>query len=441
MERNFSASVLLWHFCNLKCPYCFAAPTPPPGGWPAEIPERLAQLETFLNNTGKWTISLSGGEPTIYPGFGDFCVRLANAGHRVEVISNGLIPFGDVFTPQTIKAVSQIILSYHPAHEKASSCDEIFDANIAYLQENNVSSSINYVAYPGRKNPPGVVKQRFAEQGARVKFLPFQGELDGRHYPFEYNADERDALWAHGDITARYLTKHAHYVPTFKRCRAGHEKFYIWMHTAEVYTCEQLTQRPLANFTNDNAAAEFAANVSSEPIVCPAKRCVCRHTVAQEQFLAEHDRYEQANYEAWEKISLPTAKAVTHWDRLDRVFAQELQSLVTGEDVFFWGGGGHTVHLLGLLGKHGFPLAKVRGIIDSNPRKNGGTLLGFPVVSRDHFEAQDLRCSDIFISSKAFEAEIAQDIEERYGQRFNVVRLYDGTLQEKNKALGKTILI
>ncbi len=54
---------------------------------------------------------------------------------------------------------------------------------------------------------------------------------------------------------------------------------------------------------------------------------------------------------------------------------------------------------------------RIKGIIDSNPLKHGREILGKKVVARDHFRDQIAdSCSDILISSRAFEKEIYQDI-------------------------------
>lgn len=422
--QRFSAGVMLWHHCNLKCPYCFAAPTPPPRKWSDEVAGKIALLRKFLARTGRWTVSLSGGEPTIYPGFSQLCQELAADGHRVEFISNGILPFHQVFDGPGVAAVSKVVMSYHTAHEQSGRHRDVFVDNLRYLADHGVSVSLNYVVYPGRREDLQAVKARFAELGAVVKFLPFQGELDGKSYPRQYDPQDRRAIRANGDITARYLMEHGHYTPTFQPCRAGHEKFYIWLRTGEVYTCEQLTGQPLADLTVPTAAQDFLARRSRRPIICPAKRCVCRHTVAQEKFLASNDREDQQNYAGWERVSRPSDRALDHWRRQEQEFADGLLAGRAGDEVFIWGGGGHTVQLLDLLGRTGRERHLFRGIIDGNPRLDGHSLLGLPILSPDRFSRENPRCTDILISSRAFEQEIAGEIAGRFGERYNVLRIY-----------------
>ncbi len=432
----FQANISLWLNCNLKCPYCFGNPEAPPRSWDPLIAERLDLLVDFLARTGSWTVTMSGGEVTIYPGFADLCRRLHEAGHRVEFFTNGIKPLAEVFPGESIDVVDRVAFSYHVGLEKAASLDAIFDENLAFLRRRGIAVDVNYVLYPGRRDPPQRVKERFLGQGVDFRFLTFQGEFEQKQYPFAYTQEEKRDFARFGDLRAAFLMEHGYYLPTFKKCRAGHRTFYISLRTGGVYMCEQLQQRILADFTTPDGAAAFLAAVAPEPVTCPAKRCTCRLTVDQENFLATHDQWDMSLYPRWESLSLPTAKAVSYWSRRERAFAEELAGRLAGNHVYLWGGGVHTLMLLRLLREQDFPLDRLEGIIDSNPLKHGQEILGIPIVSRRHFDDHGAAaCSDILISSRAFEEEIAGIIGQSYGDRFNVVLLYDGGLQNSYEAL------
>ena len=436
MTTNYQANVSLWLNCNLKCPYCFGNPSAPPRTWPEETAHRLRRLEEFLNRTGIWSLDISGGEPAIYPGFGDFCARLTAAGHQVMFFTNGTIPLVDVLPGASIKEISRVTLSYQIANERNQRLDRVFTENIALLQEHGVEVAVNYVLYPKRKDDPARIKERFDRPGINLQFRAFQGEFEKRQYPFAYSAVEKEAFARIGDLRALFLMENGYYTPTFKKCRAGSETFYISFRTGGVYSCEQLQQREIANFAEANASEVFHSRVSPVPLTCPAKRCTCRLAIDQEKFLETHDVWDLAHYPEWEQLSLPTPEAQDHWARVERSFADELAGRLAGDGVYLWGGGVHTLMLLRLLADNAFPMRSIKGIIDSNSLKHGQAILGFPIISREHFETVcAAECSDILISSRAFEEEIFREIQSRFGERFSVLRLYDGGMKNRYEAL------
>jgi pyruvate-formate lyase-activating enzyme len=436
MKPSYQANVSLWLNCNLKCPYCFGNPSPPPEIWPEQTAERLGQLEHFLQRTGRWSLDMSGGELTIYPGFADFCNRLAAAGHQVMFFTNGTLPLAESFPPERIRAVSRVTLSYQVAHERVARYDRTFEDNIDYLLGHGVDVAVNYVLYPKRKDSPAAIRKRFDRPGVQLQFRAFQGEYDKRQYPFAYSAGEKAAFAKVGDLRALFLMEHGYYLPTFKPCRAGYQTFYLSFRTGGIYACEQLQQRQLANFAEPDAAEAFRSRLAPTPPPCPAKRCTCRLTLSQENFLATHDVWDMANYAEWGRLSLPTAEAVAHWNRVEKAFADELSGRLRGDNLFLWGGGVHTLMLLRLLREQRFPMASIQGIIDSNDLKHGQEILGIPIVSREHFEGHGAaRCSDILVSSRAFEEEICRDILMCYDGRFNLIRLYDGSMTNRYEAL------
>jgi len=433
---DYQANVSLWLNCNLKCPYCYGNPMAPPKQWSAELAPRLDLLVKFLNETGRWTLTMSGGEVTIYPGFADLCTTLAAAGHRVEFFTNGVIPLAEVFDDVSIKAVSRVALSYHVATEKVAQYEDNFNANIEFLKSKHIETDVNYVLYPDRKHEPEMVKNRFLSQNVDFRFLVFQGEYDRKQYPFAHTDAEREDFARYGDLRAAFLMAHGYHQPTFKRCRAGHETFYISLRTGGVYTCEQLQHEQLADFSQPDGSADFRRNVASRPIICPAKRCSCRLTVDQESFLANHDQWDMSLYPEWEQVSLPSPQAVAHWAKVEQDFVTEVADRLTGSNLFFWGGGVHTLNLLRLLKLRNFPLDRLRGIIDSNSLKQGREILGYPIISRKQFLAQGAAdCTDILISSRAFDVEISAAIAESFGDRYNVIRLYDGSFNNTFEAL------
>lgn len=439
MNTDYQANVSLWLNCNLQCPYCFARPIPVPDSWSDETAQRLEMMARFLDHTGRWSLDFSGGEPTIYPGFADFCVRLAKAGQEVNFYTNGIIPLEQAFPGDSIESVNRVVFSYHMTHDQRPNHLQILLDNIDYLRERDIKVQVNYVLYPKHKSHADELRARFDKPGVRLQFHPFQGEVDGKQYPFAYTEEEKAEFNAVGDIRARFLMENGYFLPTFKKCHAGNETFYIALRTGGVYVCEQIQQRELANFEHASAPQDFKANVASDPQPCPAKRCTCRMTVDQEQFLATHDRWDMANYPAWEAISRATHEALAYWHGKERAFADELAGMLRGDTAFVWASGVHSLMMLKLLRENGFPMDRIKGVIDAEKFKQGRILHGMKIISPDRFATEwGDKCTDIIISSRAFEPEIAAEIQRRFGARYNLIRLYDGRMHNSYEALEAT---
>ncbi len=435
-KTPFQANVSLWQNCNLKCPYCFASPTAPPKKWSEDVAERLDQLLGFLDATGQWTLTMSGGEVTIYPGFSEICRRLDEAGHRVEFFTNGVKPLAEVFPDGSIRHVARVGLSYQLGSEKSPRATQVFEQNVAFLLASGVEADVNYVMYPDRPGEPEEVKNRFMAMGADFRFLAFQGEYQGQQYPYAYTRELKDGFSRYGDLRAAYLLEHGYHMPTFKRCRAGHETFYISLRRGQVFTCEQLQVEALADFTSPEGPAQFRAALAPQPIVCTAKRCSCRLTVDQEEFLAENDVWDMSSYPGYEQVSRPLPMAVQHWERRLDSLCAEISGRMTGDELFLWGGGVHTLNLMKVFAEGGFPLEKIKGIIEGNSLKHGQTISGVEIISVDRFaQVATAGRSEILISSRAFEEEIVAVIAERFGDSFPVIRMYDGRLNASFEAV------
>lgn len=433
----FEANLVLWPYCNLKCPYCFANPSLPPIGFNQDADHRLNRIAQFLEETGRWSLTISGGEPTIHPGFGEFCARLASAGNQVSIISNGTRPFYKVFPKDTVKALTGVTLSLQSTHEMSDRDMNTFKANIAFLKENDIDLIVNYVLYPDRSSDPQALFDEFMAMGIRIRFKPYMGTYEDKQFPRDYADKERQLIRTHGDLDSMFITEHEYYMPTFKQCNAGHRTFYISGQTGGVHICESLVQKELVNMYQEGASAAFADRIFKQPGPCPAKKCFCWPTVEQEDFLKDTDLLDLERYDEWEKVSLPSSKATDYWNQAESAFISELNTHLQGESIYLWGGGIHTMSLLKLLRRHNFPLQRFAGIIDTNPLQKDKQIYGLSVRSPEEFVNNDLeQCSDVLISSRSYEKEIKAQIGDLIATPLNVVSLYDGSMKNEFDTLS-----
>jgi pyruvate formate lyase activating enzyme len=86
------AAVLFTRGCNLRCPYCHnpelvTGPEPPDMLKPEEILAFLHSRKKVLDG-----VCISGGEPLLHPGLGDFIREVRGLGYKVKIDTNGTLP-------------------------------------------------------------------------------------------------------------------------------------------------------------------------------------------------------------------------------------------------------------------------------------------------------------------------------------------------------------
>ncbi len=116
-----SASLLLFRLgelCNNRCPMC--SNSGDPALWRVETAELLARVERVLG-WGFRRVILTGGEPTIHPGFWDVVHAFASAGARWDINTQGRSFADAAFAERAMAAgLDRAIVSLH-SHLPAAS--------------------------------------------------------------------------------------------------------------------------------------------------------------------------------------------------------------------------------------------------------------------------------------------------------------------------------
>lgn len=88
-------TVLVTHRCNQRCEFCFDASNVVSARACGDISdktvERLVQVlaASGVSKEKNFNVTLSGGEPTLHPGFFEILARFSDAGYALTVLSNG----------------------------------------------------------------------------------------------------------------------------------------------------------------------------------------------------------------------------------------------------------------------------------------------------------------------------------------------------------------
>src|ERR1051325_5346489 len=123
MRYDIEADFILLRTCNYRCDYCFVSTE--------KLGEKLvvhATPETWcaaFDGTGQtWMIHITGGEPTLYPGFGELAASLSQR-HYLSLNSNltgrELGAFAERVDPTRVALVNA---GYHHVERRARNGEE-----------------------------------------------------------------------------------------------------------------------------------------------------------------------------------------------------------------------------------------------------------------------------------------------------------------------------
>jgi MoaA/NifB/PqqE/SkfB family radical SAM enzyme len=163
---------------------------------------------------GKCHIFISGGEPSVYPGFPDL-VRLLCRNHLPEICTNLSWDVGELvpaLSPQQLR----IAPTFHPTFADF----EAFFAKAVRIREYLPDSQVYYVAYPSQIREMPERSARCRDAGIKLIPLPLRG--DG----FVLNSEEEKRIIEElspykGSGKMDYQLQQTS--PCGKLCRAGHE--------------------------------------------------------------------------------------------------------------------------------------------------------------------------------------------------------------------------
>jgi len=177
--------------CNYRCSYCFFAKE-----WDVKAKEnRYPDLvrwkeiwDDIFERYGSGHIHVSGGEPFTYPSFIDLVAYLTEK-HTVEFDTNlsfDVLEFISKVKPGRVKFAT----AFHP---ELVSIDSYLKKALR-LKKEGFDIGINYVAYPPQLDRMKKYKAAFGRHHISFDIMPFRGEYQGRIYPKEYIAGEKELI-------------------------------------------------------------------------------------------------------------------------------------------------------------------------------------------------------------------------------------------------------
>ena len=264
--------------CNYNCPYCWFYDK-----W-AQLKEknRLFPPETIIEKWekifelyGRSRISITGGEPFIYPDFVKIIKNISKM-HEIEIITNLSCDPGRLAEEIRGRGVT-INPSFHPLSADIGT----FMERAAVLMNNDLLKAVSIVAWPPIiKDIPRYreyfMRQRalFKEHSAGVSIQPFNGTYGGRQYPKDYSEEElriiNESIGQRGG--KEFSVKPP--IPKGRLCNAG-RSYGVIQPDGTFQRCGSIGQREcnMGNFFDPGFI------LLENPMPCTSNSCICNEWV------------------------------------------------------------------------------------------------------------------------------------------------------------------
>jgi sulfatase maturation enzyme AslB (radical SAM superfamily) len=178
--------------CNYKCAYCSVRLF-------EKVNENIVNDKSVREIADSWKniyekygssrIRLTGGEPSIYPGFFSILKELTKY-HRLQLGTNlsfDINKFCDVADPEKVR----VDVSLHCEYVKL----EDFVKKIELLKKNRFKVSVSYVAYPDFIKNISLAKREIENMDLPFFVHPFSGVYKGKVYPLSYTEEEKKQIF------------------------------------------------------------------------------------------------------------------------------------------------------------------------------------------------------------------------------------------------------
>ena len=237
----------LTYKCNYRCPYCrLSEPVPD-----RTVSEWLAAWSRINRRYGQCHIFISGGEPSVFPGFYDLVRGLAKI-HFVDICTN-LSWDVDRLVPELSPERMRISATFHPTQVKFETFLEKAVRVKDYLPERfSPKKSVYFVMYSQQTDRLEEYRSGFDQYGLVLIPLPLMindtlANREEEKKDIAESSPNKDAL----DHKLDYQLQTR--LPRGKLCRAGH--YYAFIRgDASVERCTRYKDRQLGDFFSDSFA-------------------------------------------------------------------------------------------------------------------------------------------------------------------------------------------
>jgi len=193
LKYDVEADWALLTTCNFRCGYCFVS-----------LPALATKLTAYGTNdqwtegfdaTGKtWLLHLTGGEPSIYPGFVDLCEKLTRH-HCLSINSNLSHRCTEIFAKRiNPERVHFINAALHYGERSKRTGFEAFINRVQKLRRHRFHVFVSSVMTPHLVKIFPEVSAYFESHGLSLVPKVMRERFKGKIYPGAYTAQEKDLI-------------------------------------------------------------------------------------------------------------------------------------------------------------------------------------------------------------------------------------------------------
>ena len=260
---------MLWQiskFCNFTCEYCcaYTARVKHPE-YKKYSPEHIARC---FDDTGKtWHITITGGEPFLYPQFVELAKFLTNK-HYLRVITNlstnNIYEFADTVPPEKILRVRAGL--HIVEREKRNKVND-FIKKFLYLQDKGINITMEYVTYPSVIPRLEKDMEYFKSYGIEAELKVYRGRYKIRRYPDAHSGTEKELFYRNpiNEEEIKILNNETNFFG--KLCYAGKKSFFMDA-SGNLFRCVSSGKK-----YGDFLAGQYHTDEFPKP--CPFMKCIC----------------------------------------------------------------------------------------------------------------------------------------------------------------------
>lgn len=193
MKYDVEADWLLLHTCNFRCGYCFSDDI---RDSKIEIHGTHIQWRKGFDDTGKtWMLHITGGEPTLYPGFVDLCRELSQ-NHYLSINSNlsnqCITNFAHSIDPTRVNFINAAI--HFEERQKIHSLDKFIE-HVHVLKNAGFNVLVSLVMTPSVIDDFPNIAEYFGAKGLNIIPKIMRGCYDNNQYPTGYCENHKLLLY------------------------------------------------------------------------------------------------------------------------------------------------------------------------------------------------------------------------------------------------------
>ncbi|MFA5856480.1 MAG: radical SAM protein [Candidatus Pacearchaeota archaeon] len=189
--------------CNFKCPYC---------NWIEDNKNikpydknNLEKVMKFFNSLDESIITISGGEPFLYPNFIELIEKLSKK-HLISIFTNLSSEKIEEFSKKIpIKRVSNIRASMHLTELNHLNYKKRFIENFKILKNKGFNINASVVMWPPIFPKFKKIYNEFAKENIFLIPVSFQGEFNKKTYPDSYSKKELDIIKRYWFLTNKKI--------------------------------------------------------------------------------------------------------------------------------------------------------------------------------------------------------------------------------------------